>query len=151
MMAVSEVFRQEFCSVVPCTAGGRIIAGQRVRNCVVQVKDGELVLGQVPGILVAQAPVAQVQIVTPPTLRKIGTAVVVRLDDGELLAVEFDGVYRRQQQRGKPRGFLREVFSLDTLTTIGKSTRLGRQLSRAFAAALVMAGAMDKSGATMRG
>jgi hypothetical protein len=103
----------------------------------------------VPGTLVAQAPAAQVQIVTPPALRKAGTAVVVRLDDGELLAVEFDAVYRRQQQRGKPRGFLREVFNLDPLTTIGKSTRLARQLSRDFTAALVTSGAMDKTGTTM--
>jgi len=144
---VSETFRQELCSVVPCTAGGRIIAGQRVRNCLVQVKDGELVLGQVPGTLVAQVPAAQVQIVTPATLRKIGTAVVVRLDDGELLAVEFDSVYRLQQQRGKPRGFLREVFSLDPLTTVGKGTRLARQLSREFATALITAGALDQTGA----
>jgi hypothetical protein len=138
---MSETFRREFCSVVPCTAGGRIITGQRVRNCLVQVKDGEMVLGQVPGVLVAQAPTAQVQIVTPAALRKVGTCVVVRLDDDELLAVEFDGVYRLQRRRGKPRGFLREVFSLDPLTTIGKSTRLARQLSRDFAAALITAGA----------
>lgn len=133
---MGETFRQEFCSVVPCTAGGRMIAGQRVHNCLVQVKDGELILGQIPGVLVAQTPVARVQIATPPALRKIGTAVVVRLDDGELLAVEFDGVYRLQQRRGKPRGFLREVFSLDPLTTIGKGTSMARQLARDFVAAV---------------
>jgi hypothetical protein len=81
---------------------------------------------------------------------KVGTAVVVRLEDGELLAVEFDSVFRRQQQRGKPRSFLREVFSLDPLTTIGKSTRLARQPSRDFAAALITAGALDKTGAMPR-
>lgn len=142
---MSEVFRQEFCSVVPCTAGGRLIAGRRVRNCLAQVADGELVLGQVPGMLVAHVPVAQVRIATPPALRRIGTVVVLQLADGELLAVEFDGVYRMRQQRAKPRGLLREFFSLDSLTTIGKSARLARQLGGDFAAALIMAGASEKT------
>jgi hypothetical protein len=65
----------------------------------------------------------------------------MKLTVDELLAVEFDGAYRRQQQRGKPRSFLREVFSLDPLTTIGKATRPARQLSHDFAATLVTADA----------
>lgn len=93
---MAETFSQEFCSVAPCGTGGRIVTGARLRNCLVKVADGELVLIQAPSPLVVRAPAAGVEIVTPPGLRKVGTVVIIGVS-GKLLAVEFDGVYRRQQ------------------------------------------------------
>jgi hypothetical protein len=79
--------------VTPCDADGRIITGRRMQNCLVQVSDGELALIQAPATLIARAPAAGIRIVTPPTLRKIGTGVILQVGD-DLLAVEFGGVYR---------------------------------------------------------
>ena len=148
---VTASFSQMFCSLAPCGAGGRIVAGQRMRNCLVQVADGELTLIQAPSTLVAKTPAAAVEIVTPGTLRKVGTAVILLLD-GRLLAVEFDMVYRRQQEYAKkPRsgaaallGALRQAFSVSDITSVPKAMRLGRQLTSEFSTALVAAGATDR-------
>jgi hypothetical protein len=118
-------------------------------NCLVQVRDGELTLIQAPETLVAKVPAAAVEIVTPPTLRKVGTAVILNLD-GRLLAVEFDGVYRREQAHASDRKpslgtVVARVFSLSDITSLRKSLRLGRELSSEFTTALVAAGAGDRS------
>jgi hypothetical protein len=89
--------------------------------------------------------VRPVEIVTPPTLRRIGTAVVLKLD-GRLLAVEFDGVYRRQRARANGRkptlgAVVARAFSLGDVTSLRKSMRLGRELSGDFTTALVAVGA----------
>jgi hypothetical protein len=146
---MAETFSQQFCSLAPCGAGGRITTGARMRNCLVQVSDAELTLVQAPATLVAKVPAASVEIVTPATLRKIGTAVVLKLD-GRLLAVEFDGVYRGQ--RAAVNGLkptlgtvIARAFSLSDITSLGKSFRLGRELSSEFTTALVAAGAGDRS------
>ena len=97
---MAETFSQQFCSLVRCGAGGRIVAGRRVRNCLVQVAGGELVIVMAPSVLLARVPASMVEIVTPPALRKVGTSVVLwlgGLDGAPLFAVEFDTVYRRQQ------------------------------------------------------
>jgi hypothetical protein len=148
---MTETFSQMFCSLAPCGAGGRVITGQRMRDCLVQVADGELTLIQAPSTLVAKTPAAAVEIVTPRTLRKIGTGVILLLE-GKLLAVEFDMVYRRQQDYAKkPRagaaaliGALRRVFSVSDITRLPKSMRLGRQLTSEFSIALAAAGAIDR-------
>jgi hypothetical protein len=143
---MAEAFSQQFCSVAPCGAGGRIVTGQRLHNCLVQVADGELTLIQAPSTLVAQVPVAGVEIVTPPTLRKVGTGVIIKVD-GKLLAVEFDVVYRRQQAHaGRRRSWLSRFFGISDMTTLPKAMRLGRQLGREFIAALLAAGAADPTG-----
>jgi len=152
---MAETFSQMFCSLAPCGAGGRIITGQRMRNCLVQVADGELTLIQAPSTLVAKTPAAAVEIVTPRTLRKVGTAVILLLD-GRLLAVEFDMVYRRQLEYArKPRsgaaallGALRQAFSIRDITSLPNSMRLGRQLTSEFSTALVAAGATDRIATT---
>lgn len=146
---MTETFSQQFCSLAPCGAGGRVTTGARMHNCLVQVQDGELTLIQAPATLVAKVPVASVEIVTPPTLRRIGTAVVLRLD-GRLLAVEFDGVYRRQRARANGRkptlgALVARAFSLGDVTSLRKSMRLGRELSSDFTTALVAAGAGDRN------
>jgi hypothetical protein len=146
---VAETFSQQFCSLAPCGAGGRITTGARMHNCLVQVGDGELTLIQAPATLVAKVPAAAVEIVTPAALRKIGTAVIVKLDD-RLLAVEFDGVYRRQRANANDRKptlgtYLARAFSLSDITSLRKSLRLGRELSGEFTTALVAAGAGDRS------
>src|ERR1017187_94125 len=76
---MAETFSQQFCSLVRCGAGGRIVAGRRVRNCLVQVAGGELVLVMAPSVLLARVPASMVEIVTPPALRKVGTSVVLWL------------------------------------------------------------------------
>jgi hypothetical protein len=144
----AETFSQQFCSLAPCGAGGRISTGARMHNCLVQVRDGELTLIQAPETLVAKVPAAAVEIVTPATLRKIGTAVILNLD-GRLLAVEFDGVYRRQRAQANGRKpslgtVVARVFSLGDITSLRKSLRLGRELSSEFTTALVAAGAGDR-------
>jgi hypothetical protein len=144
---MAETCSQQFCSLAPCGAGGRITAGARMRNCLVQVSDGELTLIQAPATLVAKVPAAAVEIVTPAALRKIGTAVVLRLD-GKLLAVEFDGVYRSQQAPANGRkptlgSVVARAFSLSDITSLRKSLRLARELSSQFTAALVAVGAVD--------
>jgi hypothetical protein len=45
---VAVTFSQQFCSLVRCGAGGRIVAGPRARNCLVQVADGKLVITALP-------------------------------------------------------------------------------------------------------
>jgi len=146
---MTETFSQQFCSLAPCGAGGRVTTGARMHNCLVQVRDGELTLLQAPATLVAKVPAASVEIVTPPTQRRIGTAVVLSLD-GRLLAVEFDGVYRRQRAPANGRKAtlgtaVARAFSLSDITSLRKSIRLGRELSSDFTAALMGAGARDRN------
>lgn len=144
----AESFSQQFCSLAPCGAGGRVTTGARMRNCLVQVSDGELTVIQAPATLVAKVPAASVEIVTPPALRKIGTAVILKLD-GKMLAVEFDAVYRRQRARanGRKRSLgsaVARTFSLRDIASLGKSMRFARELSGKFTAALAAAGAGDR-------
>jgi hypothetical protein len=156
---MAEIFSQQFCTLAPSGAGGRLIAGDRMPNCLVQVADGELTFTQAPEALVAKVPAASVEIVTPSTLRKLGTAVIVKFD-GRLLAVEFDMVYRRQRQQAKEQQATQEqqakagkrtlstavasVFTLSDVASLPKSMRLARELSREFTTALVAAGAADR-------
>jgi len=149
---MARTFSQMFCSLAPCGAGGRIVTGQRMQNCLVQVADGELTLIQAPSTLVARMPAAAVEIVTPRTLRKVGTGVILLLD-GRLLAVEFDMVYRRQQEyASKPTsgvaafiGALKRAFGVRDITSFPKAMRLGRQLTSDFTAALLASGAIDRT------
>jgi hypothetical protein len=129
--------------------GGPATSGARIHNCLVEVRDGELSLIQAPATLVAKVPAAAVEIVTPATLRRIGTAVVLQLD-GRLLAVEFDGVYRRRRAPANGRkpslgAVVAKAFSLSDITSLRTSMRLGRKLSSDFTAALVVAGAGDRN------
>ena len=152
---MTEAFSQLFCSVAPCGAGGRIITSRRLRDCHVQVADGELTLVQPPARPIVRTSASMVRIVTPPTLRKVGTALVLQIDD-DLLAVEFDVVYRRQRshaenaakRRFPAAGALREIFSISAITSIKKAMRLGRELARECTAALLAAGAVDMANPT---
>jgi hypothetical protein len=151
---MTGTFAQEFCSVAPCGAGGRIVTGSRLRNCLVQVADGQLTVTQAPAIPVLNIPAAGIRIVTPPTLRKIGTGVIVQTGD-QLLAVEFDTVYRRQQdydrqqaEAAKPAivrwlSAVARVFSLSDITSLRRSIRLARRLTGEFTAALLAYGAVS--------
>jgi hypothetical protein len=151
---MARTFSQMFCSLAPCGAGGRILTGQRMRNCLVQVADGELTLIQAPSTVVVKMPAAAAEIVTPPMLRKIGTGVILLLD-GRLLAVEFDVVYRSQQAYArKPKSgvaaftdVLRRFFSVSDITNVPSAMRLGRQLTSEFSTALLEAGAIDRTAA----
>ena len=140
-------FSQGFCSVAPCGAEGRIITGRRLANCQVRIgDDGELVLSHGADV-VARAPAAAVQIVTPPWIRRIGTAVIL-LVDSKVLAVEFDSVYRRQRESARASSrtasMLRSVFGLPN---VSRGMRVGRALAKEFAAALTAAGAADRAAA----
>src|ERR1035441_8473819 len=161
---MAETFSQQFCSLARCGAGGRIVTGKRARNCLVQVADGELIIIMVPSVLLARVPAPMVEIVTPPTLRKIGTSVILwlgglgGLDGAPLFAVEFDTVYRRQQAyagraaangksgSGTLGGAVRRFLGVSDITTLPEAMRLGRELTREFTAALLTAGTVSHAG-----
>ena len=104
-----------------------------------------------------------VEIVTPPTLRKIGTSVILwlgGLDGAPLFAVEFDTVYRRQRACARRAaangqsgfralgGAVRRFLGVSDITTLPQAVRLGRELAREFTAALLAAGAVGHVGAS---
>jgi len=160
---MAETFSHQFCSLAPCGAGGRVTTGARMHNCLLEVRDGELSLIQAPATLVTKVPAAAVEIVTPATLRRIGTAVVVKLD-GRLLAVEFDGVYRPQRAHANGRKpslgtVVLRAFSLKTSPrcgspsgSAGKSAAISLPLSwpRALATGTSL-GMLDVDGLGRRG
>lgn len=160
---MTETFSQQFCTLVRCKAGGRIAAGLRARNCLVQVADSQLVIIMAPAMLLARVPAPMVEIVTPPALRKIGTSVVLwlgGLDGAPLFAVEFDTVYRSQQARARraaadprsrfrgPAGFIRQFFGVSDITTVPQAMHLGRELASEFTTALLTAGAVSRPSAS---
>jgi hypothetical protein len=159
---VAETFSQQFCSLARCGAGGRVVAGRRARNCLVQVADGKLVIIMAPSVLLARVPAPMVEILTPPALRKIGTSVVLwlgGLDGAPLFAVEFDTVYRRQQAFDRRAaadpesgfralgGVMRRLPGVSDITALPQAMRLGRELALKFTTALLTAGAVSHAGA----
>lgn len=141
---MGETFAQELCSVAPCRAGGWVISGAgRIAPCTVRVSDGELTIVHPPGKLLLERPASELGITSPVSRR---FAFVILQVDGELLAVEFDFVYRRKKLRGsRQHGILRTlqaVFLASSLTYI-PAMRLGRRLAAEFAAALLAAGAHE--------
>ncbi len=162
-MIMAETFSQQFCSLARCGAGGRVVTGRRARNCLVQVAGGELIIIMAPSVLLARVPAPMVEIVTPPTLRKIGTSVILwlgGLDGAPLFAVEFDTVYRGQRAHARRAaangqsgfralgGAVRRFFGISDITTLPQAMRLGRELAREFTAALLAAGAVSHAAAS---
>jgi hypothetical protein len=145
---VGETFNQENCSVAPCRASGLIISGaSRIQPCTVRVADGELTIIHQGGKPLVRLPARAVEIASPG-LRNV--ALVILRANGELLAVEFDFVYRRNKLLGsRQRGILRTVqavFLASVITDI-PAMRLGRQLAAEFTAALLADGAREKNAA----
>jgi len=140
-----ETFSQRFCSIAPSAPTGWIYIKKRRENCLVRVADGELTVLQEPeGGPVVRAPIAEVQVVTPPELR--GLLIVFLEYERSWLAVEFSGVYRAQRaaagQRPTDSGLLRRTFGF--APRVGELSRcLTRQLSADFTTALLAAGATD--------
>jgi hypothetical protein len=101
-----------------------------------------------PGRLLLKVPASEVEILSP-MLRRLAEVVVLRVK-GELVAVEFDFVYRRKRfLSSRQRGFLlamRAVFLASSITYL-PAVRLGRRLAAEFTAALVAAGAREKAAA----
>lgn len=144
-----ETFSQQYCTLEPCGAGGYVVTGARMHNCLIKVADGELTMIQAPSIRVAKVPVPSVRIVTPKALAKIGTSVVLQLD-GKLLNVDFAMVYRRQQARARKRRspaaeFAGNLFAFRNFTTLANGIPLARELAHEFTAALIVAGATDEA------
>lgn len=142
-------FSQQYCTLEPCGAGGYVVMGARMHNCLVKVADGELTMIQAPSIRVAKVPAASVRIVTPAALAKIGTSVLLQVD-GKLLNVDFGMVRRRQQARARKRrspiaAFARDLFSFRNFTTLPNGIPLAMELAREFTAALTAAGAADEA------
>lgn len=143
---MSEAFSQDFCSVVPVGLGGRIIAGNRIEHCVVRIDLGVLTIARMKGgAAVAQVSTTGLEIVTPPMLKKVGMCAVLRID-GDLLAVEFGTVYTRRKAAGRRGigGVLSQLL-ISPITDAPKTMKLGRELTRNFVAALLAAGAIDKT------
>ncbi len=162
-MIMAETFSQQFCSLARCGAGGRVVTGRRARNCLVQVAGGELIIIMAPSVLLARVPAPMVEIVTPPTLRKIGTSVILwlgGLDGAPLFAVEFDTVYRGQRAHARRAaangqsgfralgGAVRRFLGVSDITTLQEAMRRGRELAREFTAALLTAGAVSHAAAS---
>jgi hypothetical protein len=162
-VTVAETFSQQFCSLARCGAGGRIVAGRRARNCLVQVDDGQLVIVMAPSVLLARVPAPMVEIRTPPALGKIGTSVVLwlgGLDGAPLFAVEFDPVHRRQRAFDRRAaadsesgfralgGVLRRLSGVSDITALPQAMRLGRELAGEFTTALLTAGAVSRAKAS---
>jgi hypothetical protein len=146
---MEETFSQQYCTLEPCGAGGYVVKGARMHNCLVKVANGELTMIQAPSIRVAKVPVPSVRIVTPDALAKIGTSVLLQVD-GKLLNVDFGMVYRRQQARARKRRspvveFARNLFAFRNFTTLPNGIPLARELARGFTAALTAAGATNEA------
>jgi hypothetical protein len=142
---VGETFAEEFCSLAPCRASGWVIIGSgRLAPCLVRVADGELTIVH-QRALVLRAPASDLEIVSP-VLRRLAQIVILRVN-GELVAVEFDFVYRRRKFfSSRQRGILRAVqavFLASSITYI-PAVRLGHRLAAEFTAALLAAGALGE-------
>ncbi len=148
---MSEAFSQQFCTIAPVSQSG-LVAGSQVSPCLVTVAGADLTIIASPATLIARVPVAGLEICTPALMRKIGTGAAVRIE-GAMVGVTFDMVYARQKhhdakQKGGPASahFAMRVVSIVTFADARHAVRHGRQLARDFKAALLAAGATDKTG-----
>jgi hypothetical protein len=139
-------FSQQFCSVVPVKAGGNLNAGPKRFPCLVQVGDGELVITEGAQTLIDRAQVGAVELLDGPWLqRKVGEGTFLRMN-GREYAVDFGQVSSTELARTGPGGVLKAA------ATAGgpKSLRTARELSKAFAEALVSQGVIDRRKAKSR-
>jgi hypothetical protein len=146
---VSETFSQKYAVVAETTAGGRVISGPKIPGCLVRIDLGVLKVSRGAQV-VAQAPVAGLEIVTPSMYRKIGTGVVVRIDD-QLYSIEFDTVYQAEKLAATKPGagrFLKAAFGTGNIAAVPKGMRLGKEITKTFLAALLAEGAVDKTAAS---
>jgi hypothetical protein len=139
---VTENFSQQYCNVVPATAGGMLVAGRHRRSCLVTVADGTLTAIAAPAALVLQVPTAEVVISTPKLQRTLGAATIFTVGE-KWWSVDFGRTGRIE--RLKSTGFLGKLAMTFLMTGIRKDTRRARELNQAFAAALRSQGATDRT------
>jgi hypothetical protein len=91
---------QQYCSVVPCKAGGWLPAGPKMFSCVVRIAGGECLLVQAPDTLIDHAPVARVEIGAGPALaRALGAAAFVTMNQNQwAIDFGFSGSFRRARE-----------------------------------------------------
>jgi hypothetical protein len=141
---VAPLFSQAGCHVTPYRGRG---VGLTTKGgyYLVLIDNGQIAIVKPPGTVVDQSPVSGVEITTPALQRRVGTATFVRMN-GRHWAIDF--YYAAQAERfnsGGPGRKASVFFGFQWLA----SARLARQLNRAFVAALLDQGAVDRrSGAT---
>lgn len=137
---MTEDFSQQYCHVVPATAGGMMVAGRHRRSCLVEVADGTLTIIEAPAALVLQVPAEEVVISTPKLQRALGAATIFTIGE-KRWSVDFGRTGRIE--RLKSSGLLSRLATAFFMAGIRKDTRRATELNRAFAAALRSHGATD--------
>jgi hypothetical protein len=136
---MEPLFSQQYCTVMPCQAGGLAASGRRILSCLVEIVNGQLFLIQAPDILVGRSPVPAVEIRDPPPwAARLGTATFVYIG-GQLCEIDFSRVGRAELKRPGPAGRLLASYGGGSV----KSVKRARELSREFIAALLREGAID--------
>jgi hypothetical protein len=136
---MEPVFSQQYCTVMPCQAGGFAAAGQRILSCLVEIVNGQLFLVHAPDVLIARAPLSAVEIGEPPPwAAKLGTATFVYIG-GQLCEIDFGRVGRAELKRSGPAGRLLAAYGGGSI----KSIKRARELNREFIATLLREGATD--------
>jgi hypothetical protein len=136
---MEPVFSQQYCTLMPCQAGGIVSAGRRILSCLVEIVNGQLFLIHAPDILVGRSPVPAVEIGDPPPwAAKVGTSAFVYVG-GQLWEIDFSRVGRAELKRSGPAGRLLASYGGGSI----KSVKRARELSREFVAALLREGAID--------
>ena len=124
--ALTAGFSQDYCSVTPATAGGRLKRGASYWPCRVEITGECVTLAvQARNRIIEAAPAASVQIAAPSRLRRIGTGTVVMMN-GRPWVIDFT----RAAQRERLRTGLPGLF---------KAVRRARTLNREFASAIIAA------------
>lgn len=136
------LFSQQFCSVVPYQAGGALVAGRKLRGCLVQVTDEELTIVQGPSTWIDRAAVTEVEVDTPKLTRALGSGTFVRMN-GNRWAIDFGQVPTIERLRSG--GVLTRLAFLFGFGAI-QGMRRARDLNTRFRTILLETGAIDRRG-----
>jgi len=108
-------FSQDYCSVTPATASGRLKRGAGYWPCRVEITSECVTLAvQARNRIIEAAPVTSVQIAIPGRLRRIGTGTVVMMN-GRPWLIDFSRAGQRERLRDGLPGLLRAVRHARTL------------------------------------
>jgi hypothetical protein len=124
-------FSQDYCSVTPATAGGRLKKGAGYWPCRVEVSDECVTLAmQARNRMIEAAAVTSVQLAAPGRIRRIGAGTVIMMN-GRPWVIDFTRVGQHQRLR-------------DGLPGLFRGVRRARTLNREFASAIRAAAAAPR-------
>jgi hypothetical protein len=119
-------FSQDYCSVTPATASGRLKRGAAYWPCRVEITGECVTLAvQARNRIIEAAPATSVQIASPGRLRRIGTGTILMMN-GRPWVIDFTRAGQRERLR-------------DGLPGLFKAVRRARTLNREFASAIIAA------------